>query len=47
MGVMAMDMIARTIAGDPPAEKVVDLGFHLCLRASTSPRGKKVAQEAG
>src|SRR3546814_4765778 len=30
MGVAAMDMVARTIAGEPPAEKVVDLGFHLC-----------------
>ncbi len=37
MGVTAMDMIARTIAGDPPAEKVVDIGFHLCPRASTRP----------
>jgi len=37
MGVTAMDMVARTIAGDPPAEKIVDLGFHLCPRASTRP----------
>jgi len=37
MGVTAMDMIARTIAGDPPEQKVVDLGFHLCPRASTRP----------
>lgn len=37
MGVTAMDMIARTIAGEPPEEKVVDLGFHLCPRASTRP----------
>lgn len=35
MGVTAMDMIAKTIAGEPPEEKIVDLGFHLCLRAST------------
>lgn len=35
MGVAALDMIARTIAGEPPEEKVVDLGFHLCPRAST------------
>jgi LacI family gluconate utilization system Gnt-I transcriptional repressor len=35
MGVAAMDMIARTIAGNPPEKKVVDLGFHLCPRAST------------
>ncbi len=38
MGVTAMDMIAQTIAGEPPEEKVVDLGFHLCARASTQPR---------
>lgn len=38
MGVTAMDMIAQTIAGEPPEEKVVDLGFHLCARASTRPR---------
>src|SRR3546814_16068294 len=37
MGVAAMDMVARTIAGEPPAEKVVDLGFHPCPRASTRP----------
>jgi LacI family transcriptional regulator, gluconate utilization system Gnt-I transcriptional repressor len=37
MGVAAMDMVARTIAGEPPGEKVVDLGFHLCPRASTRP----------
>jgi LacI family gluconate utilization system Gnt-I transcriptional repressor len=35
MGAAALDMIARTIAGAPPEEKVVDLGFHLCPRAST------------
>ncbi len=39
MGVAAMDMIARTIAGEPPEQKVVDLGFHLCARASTRRRG--------
>ena len=37
MGVTAMDMIARTIAGEPPEQKIVDLGFHLCPRASTRP----------
>ena len=53
MGVTAMDMVARTIAGDPPAEKIVDLGFHLCPRASTrpvDPEGKKApvtARKAG
>jgi len=47
MGATAMDMIARTIAGDPPSNKVVDLGFHLCLRASTRPRAGVAAQEAG
>src|SRR3546814_18887043 len=46
MGVAAMDMVARTIAGEPPAEKVVDLGFHLCPRASTRP-GKLERTEAG
>ena len=39
MGVAAMDMIAKTIAGEPPEQKVVDLGFHLCPRASTRRRG--------
>jgi LacI family gluconate utilization system Gnt-I transcriptional repressor len=47
MGVAAMDMIARTIAGEPPAEKVVDLGFHLCPRASTRPGGVASEQRAG
>jgi hypothetical protein len=53
MGVTAMDMVARTIAGDPPEEKIVDLGFHLCPRASTrpvDPEGKKApvtARKAG
>jgi LacI family gluconate utilization system Gnt-I transcriptional repressor len=37
MGVAAMDMIARAIAGAPLEPKVVDLGFHLCPRASTRP----------
>src|SRR3546814_12510694 len=46
MGVAAMDMVARTIAGEPPAEKVVDLGFPLCPRASTRP-GKLERTEAG
>jgi len=46
MGVTAMDMIARTIAGDPPEQKVVDLGFHLNLRASTSAARTPRKQEA-
>jgi len=47
MGVAALDMIARTIAGVPPQEKVVDLGFHLCPRASTGAGpGKATAKEA-
>jgi LacI family transcriptional regulator, gluconate utilization system Gnt-I transcriptional repressor len=37
MGVTAMDMVARTIAGEPPEQKIVDIGFHLCPRASTRP----------
>ena len=47
MGVAAMDMIARTIAGDPPQQKVVDLGFHLNLRASTRAAKAPRQQEAG
>lgn len=39
MGVTAMDMVARSIAGNPPEEKIIDLGFHLCPRASTRPGG--------
>lgn len=46
MGVTAMDMIARTIAGDPPEEKVVDIGFHLCPRASTRPVRPESGQPA-
>lgn len=45
MGVTAMDMVARTIAGTPPEEKVVDLGFHLCPRASTQPPGSAPAPQ--
>jgi hypothetical protein len=40
-------MIARTIAGEPPAGKVVDLGFHLCPRASTRPGSATAAPRAG
>ena len=47
MGVAAMDMIARTIAGEPPAGKVVDLGFHLCPRASTRPGSAAAAARTG
>ena len=45
MGVTAMDMIAKTIAGEAPEQKVVDLGFHLCLRASTGAGGAASRQE--
>lgn len=47
MGVAAMDMIARTLGGDAPSEKIVDLGFHLCPRASTRPAGVAAAGRAG
>lgn len=47
MGLTAMDMIARTIAGDPPEKKIVDLGFHLKLRASTRAAKPTRTQEAG
>jgi LacI family gluconate utilization system Gnt-I transcriptional repressor len=45
MGAMAMDMIAKAIAGEPPEQKVVDLGFHLCLRASTRAGGTVLQQK--
>src|SRR3546814_10072114 len=47
MGVAAMDMVARSIAGEPPGEKVVDIGFHLCPRASTRPGTAAGAPPAG
>ena len=47
MGVTAMDMIAKTIAGTPPERKVVDLGFRLCPRASTRAAKPTQAREAG
>ncbi|MEQ8357529.1 MAG: LacI family DNA-binding transcriptional regulator [Kiloniellaceae bacterium] len=47
MGATALDMIARTIAGEPPAQKVVDLGFRLNLRASTRNAQPKRPQVAG
>lgn len=43
MGVTAMDMIAKSIIGEPPEHKVVDLGFHLCPRASTRPSRAEAA----